>query len=234
MKRILIVLSVLTLVMTGCGVKELTEMENDKIAEYIAASLLKYDANYEDSLEYDKTLLEPTPAPTPTPAPVVTPEPAEGKNGSSTAGGDVVTPEPELSASKDFSDIFEAMGCNVKLKGFEVVSSYNTDYSVLEPSKKGTQLLIVKCQVTNTSGASKKISLDNSISYEVEMDEGEYAKPLLTMTLTNDLQNFEEKIGAGKSKDAVLVFETTKKDIGQISLTATQGTKKVMSRVTGK
>ena len=48
---------------TGCGVVDLSYENKNIIAEYMAGELLKYNKDYSCTIEYDTSVLEPTPEP---------------------------------------------------------------------------------------------------------------------------------------------------------------------------
>lgn len=200
------------LLLTGCGkVANITEAESDQIAEVIAASVLKYDANYGDVLEYDESVLEVTPTPMPTPEPVEEPEADSTPASNSQSGGDeqqTTGDAPSVALSADFSSVIGESGYQVIPAGCELVQEYQDAFSDLS-APKGKSILVVKFQVKNTQSKTVKANLlEKRISYKATID-GTDIRPLYTIA-SNDLQYYNEKIGAGKKKTAVLLFEVDK------------------------
>ena len=82
---------VMVLALTGCGpdVPDLSKLDNDMTGQYMADALLAHDKNYNDSLEYDHSVLEPTPEPTKKPAakkPETSESPGTSENHQKAAG----------------------------------------------------------------------------------------------------------------------------------------------------
>lgn len=216
----------LAVVLTGCTkVPDLSKVDNDIAAQYLADSLLKYDTHYEDALEYDHSLLNPTPTPEPTVAPATpTPESTDAlengtqangngettegnsANGASTSEGASVEGDQTVLTSVSVSDLYGLSGIEIKGSSYSVKKSYGTDYSVCIP-KKGKKLLAVHFVIANDTGASKKVNLKkNKIEAGLIVNGQNLGKPLMTI-VDGDLQYFNSKIGAGKKKQGVLLFE---------------------------
>ena len=64
--------------LTGCSnVPDLSHVDNDLTAQYMADALLKNDDSYQGVLDYDHSILEATPSPTAEPTPAVTVAPTQ-------------------------------------------------------------------------------------------------------------------------------------------------------------
>lgn len=161
MRRIGFGIALLTTVcmLSGCGSSkvELTNEQNDMIAEYIAGALLRYDMRYEEELVYtfDEEIEDPEAAERPeTPAPVETEVPpveteAPGQSGETTA--------PEVTYS-GLNDVMKLDGLEVAYKGGGFYNSYpeeNSDYFVIEPGVSN-QLLVAEFELSNTSAEEKR------------------------------------------------------------------------------
>lgn len=207
--------------LAGCGSSkrvELTDEQNDMVAEYIAGALLRYDMRYEEKLIYDS--LEPVEEPdiSPGPQPEVTQIPE----------ADNVPEQPEVSDTTEagyssLNDIFSKEGISLSYKKSSFHNSYpeeKNDYFVIEPSVSN-KLLVVEFKLENTSPEKKKIDLSAAgIKYSLTLGENSY-KPLLT-ALPNDLRYLNTDLGGGKSKTVIVVFEVEKNaDLsgGQLLLT---------------
>lgn len=226
--RILSVLVVLVLTISGCGVNvaDLSDDQRDMVSEYIAAAILKNDTAYETRLQYSPEVLEPEPTPGPTPLPLVPSEPdataapvsGDVQNGEG-QDGDTVTEAPEVLA--DSMDALFDGKVGVRATGFKVINSYGKDVFVIEPSD-GKKFLMVTFEVTNQGNKDVKITLQNQeISYRAQID-GSVCEPKQTIA-ENDLQFLKTTIKAGKSKQAVLLFEIDGKKAGNVKITGTKG-----------
>ena len=73
-KRIIATVLTAACALTGCStsVPDLSKLDVGKASEYMAGELLKHDSKYAYGLDYDRSILNPTPTPTP----IVTPAPA--------------------------------------------------------------------------------------------------------------------------------------------------------------
>ncbi len=76
--------------LTGCSnVPDLSHVDNDLTAQYMADALLKNDDSYQGVLDYDHSILEATPSPTAEPTPAVTVAPTQEQDtDSANAGSD--------------------------------------------------------------------------------------------------------------------------------------------------
>lgn len=213
MKKKLCVLTLIaTVALTGCTqVPDLSNVDNNLAAQYVADALLKYDKNYDDSLDYDHSILQatPTPAPTPVPTPVssdsaeeATAEPGSvSDNDGATAG--------EVFESVSVTGIYNVPGVEIKTGAYRVVSSYGSDYAVCT-AKKGNKLVVVNFSVSNTTKKAKKVNLlKKNVQAELLSGDKSLGSPLLSI-VEGDLQYFNTKIDANKKKQGVLIFEVAK------------------------
>ena len=212
------VLSV-AILLTGCSSgPDLSRFNNDLEAEYIAGTLLKYNADYEGMLEYDRSILDvtPTPVPTPTLAPTATPAGESGTETSTGEGGEEIQ---QIPVSLD--EISPAEGISLTQESYEIKQSYGSDFATVEAGK-GKKLLVVKFRVKNTTSKKKTVNLaDSAISYRLEMDCDYVATPLQTI-IQGDMQYLAGSIPAGKSREGVLIFsipKSQKMDNGIVRIT---------------
>lgn len=196
--------------LTGCGSNkriELTNEQNDMVAEYIAGALLRYDMRYEEKLIYDsfEPIEESTEEPDISPEPQ--PEETQTPDTNSTPGEPDTT---EVSYSS-LDDIFSREGVSLSYKKSSFYNSYpenGNDYFVIEPNVSN-KLLVVEFELENTSSEKKKIDLSAAgIKYSLTLGGNSYS-PLLT-ALPNDLRYLNTDIEAGKSKTVVVIFEVEK------------------------
>lgn len=206
-KRICVAVLLTAALLTGCtSVPDLDNVNRDLEAEYMAGILLKYDKNNQDMLDYDRSILTPTPTPVPTRKPAASPSPSGQEDTSQAAQGEDGTPAVN---TVDADEIMSKGGIHVKLQTYELKKSYATAFTTLD-AHKGNQLLVVKFRVRNTAGSGKNVDMTGrNLKYSLEVDGASVGSPLQTI-LDNDLQFMRGKIAKGASKEAVLVFETAK------------------------
>lgn len=226
-KKLSVLALVMTVVLTGCStsVPDLSKVDNDIAAQYMADALLQYDTNYEDSLVYDHSVLTPTPTPEPTVAPVeATPAPSDNSsagtnqtaaNGTSSGTGVSADGQNGTSdaqnqlTSVSLSDMYGVSGIEMKGTSYSVKSSYGSAYEDYTP-KKGNKLIVVHFTISNTSGSSQKVDLQKQNVQSALILNGENIGKPLTTFAEGDLQFFKSTIASGKKKQGVLLFEVKK------------------------
>ncbi len=231
MKRKLCILALaVTVVLTGCSynIPDLSNVDNDLAGQYVADALLRHDKHYDEGLDYDHALLQPTPTPVPTTAPATLPPAGsaapggqEGQGASVKEGNDT----PAELTSVSLSDIYGMSGVTVKGNTYRVTSSYGTDYSVCM-AKKGKKLVVVNFTISNTSKSEKKVNLQKAgVQAELLLDGESAGAPLLSI-VDGDLQSFNTKVAAGKRKQGVLIFEIDKSaEVNDVEVRFVKGNK---------
>ncbi|MCD7824435.1 MAG: DUF5067 domain-containing protein [Clostridiaceae bacterium] len=211
MKKKLCVLTMAAAVLlTACGpeIPELSNEDNSTAAQYVAGALLKYDKNYDDSLDYDHSVLETTPTPEPTATPAPTAQANEQDTDTDADTGDGASVE-ETRKSVTLSELYGIAGVKIKQVTYQVKKSYGTSVAVCTPSK-GKKLVVVQFNITNTSSSSKKVDLSKkNVQTELLVD-GESQGSALLSIVDGDMQFFKEKIKAGAHRQGVLLFEVDK------------------------
>lgn len=211
-KKLCIIMLCAAAVLGGCGteVPDLSHVDNNVAAQYVADALLRGDKHYDESLDYDHSILEPTPTPEPTAAP--TQEPSEsGKPGGGGDGAAVQGDGGEQTLSEvSLSELYGIEGVTIKQTSYEVKNTYGSQaYAVITP-KKGKKLAVVYFRIANESGKAKRVKLDNAnVQAQLYLDGSSVGGPLLSIA-DGDLQSFNEKIDAGKKRQGVLLFEIDK------------------------
>ncbi len=211
MKKTLIAVLVLVAVsLSGClQYPELTEEQEDQIAQYAAGVLLKHDKLYMEKLVTATPTPEATPTPTPTPSPTATPTPTPGPTGEPepTKGGSGKGNEKALAELKE---VIGVDGIELTYEGYEIYESYKADdYVSIEPSSHDKLLMIIKMGVHNKTDAPITLKLaDKNLEYRLYEDAGsdKYLVPKWSVLL-NDFTTLDTVIEAGKTFDSVLVFE---------------------------
>lgn len=198
------------MLLTSCAsqVPELSELDNNKAAEYIAGEVLKHDEDYPYALDYDRSILDATPTPAPTPKPVVTPKPVE--NSTDSNGGvsaDIQGDEPAVQEISG-AEILGIPGVEIRYVSAVVQDSYGKGYESIVASK-GKELLIVKFRIKNTGQDAQKIDLFNQ-KLEYILSQGDKTIAPEHSSAAGDLQYLDTTISPGKSKQGVLLFEIDK------------------------
>lgn len=229
MKRLKLLLAlILSLSLTGCIQKyEVTEEESNAIAEYMAGMLLKYNYSYKESLLPKEEVAKDS-----------------ASNFDTTASDTVeVVDKSEVKENEDkveekvskdqtsLSKVIGVSGFSIEYTSYKLVDSYPEDpvnEGFYLAHNDGYQYLVASFKVKNTSDSKKEINLIKSdIDYQLKVNGSTKYEPALTL-LDNDLKYLDEVIGAGKSRDVVLVFKISSKiEIKDITLTATKENKTV-------
>ncbi len=234
-KKVFIIMTAVSAVLlTACGtsVPNLSKMDNNKAAEYMAGEILKNDEDYAFALDYDRDVLNPTPTPMPVKTPAPTPAPKEG--GSSTGQGQNSGTDSDGTGSDgteapaleqvSVSDVFGINSVSIDVTSSSLKKSYGEDYeSFVAPD--GKKLLIVYFKLKNTAGADQKVNLmKDKPDYRLSAG-GKTVAPSHSAA-KGDLQYFSDKISAGKSKQGILMFEVDQDiNLSESSLTITNGAK---------
>ncbi len=232
MKKKLCVLTMVTVAaLTGCSNgPDLSRLDNSLAAQYVADALLRNDKNYDESLDYDHSLLQATPAPTPVPTPV----PSDSENGESaektTPGSEGAKPS-ETVESVSMSDIYGVSGIKLQAGTYRTMSSYGSDFAVCT-AKKGNKLVVVNFTVTNTTKKKKQVNLAK-VKMQAELLSGDESlgSPLLSI-VDGDLQYFNAKMGGGQTKQGVLIFEVSKSTkVNNVKVRFAKGSKEAVVSV---
>lgn len=231
------VLSMLTL--TGCGnMLDITERENDLVAEYAAGVLLRYSEDYELRLmseeqakesEEEQMLLatpSPTPMTTPTPVPQSTKEPEIKVE--VVSGGAVDVIQEEALQEVSLNELYQVSNVDVEYVKSEFVQGY-TEPGVLIKAEDGRTKLIVTFAFKNTSSGKKTVDLTNrKISYLLSLDGLEIA-PEFSILRNGGLNHFSSTLKKGQTEKALLIFDLAKdrEKASQMTLEIVEGEKKV-------
>ncbi len=196
------VLAVSVLSLTGCAdIKNLSEEQENEIAEYAAGVLLQNSDKYPYRL-IAKEEKEVTETPTPTSAAAQASDAPQESQPEQTAA----TPE-DSKKEVSLDDLYH-------LKGFRfcillIVWQINTEVLQIR-AEQGKKLLVAEFSLKNNSGAKKKVKLIDrrKITYQLNVDGTTYS-PQISL-LENQLDYLETVIAKGKSQKAVLVFQVDK------------------------
>lgn len=217
-KRLCALLCAATVLLAGCGEIELTDSENDMVAEYAATLLLKYSNIYSPKLQDE--VIETVPEPV---IPVVNPSvptnssdtqnPQSGQNGSTPSETAAVSTK-SLSEALDIA----SEGFQIEYTGYEMTASYpkaENAYFIMTAANNKS-LLVLKFDITNTSGEERECNvLSKQQTYRCRINENERFGSQLTMLL-DDLSSYKEIFAAGETKQAVLIFQVPSEYEGTI------------------
>ncbi len=210
-------------ILTGCStsVPDLSNVDNDIVAQYMADTVLQHDKNYEDAFQYDHSILLPTPEPTKAPqTPQATEQPGGGTGsdsvvagGSSASGGASVngggSSTQEAKRNIALSDLYGISGIGITGSSYSVKNSYGSDYYAYT-AKKGKKLLVANFTISNNKGGVETVNLaDQDIDASLIVNGKTVAKPSMTM-VEGDLQYFKKSIAGNQKKQGVLIFEIDK------------------------
>ena len=206
-KKILIAAVVLGMFcMTGCAkMIELTDEENDMIAEYIAGFILDNEANYTEKLVTPTPV--PTQKPTPSPTAVPVPSPVIPADATPVPTGKTETGEQNLQANADYSSIVGLRGIDIRYASYDTGKEYYYYNGLMSvDAEKGKKILRVTFNIVNTTKEQIDISLkDSEITYRLDLGNSKFEKAMLT-AMDNDIIYLTATIGAKESMEAVLFF----------------------------
>lgn len=196
-------LCAMMLSMTACGneIPDLTEEESQRIGEYAAVTLLKYDANNRSRLVDPEVVIA-----------KLEKEAAKAEETGSTGTTEVTMPtaQEEITASmEDFFGLPE--GVSITYEDYMAADSYpedgvEDDYFALDAST-GKKLLVLRFCLTNGTEQEEKIDLLNTNSrYIITVNDSIRANALTTM-LPNDMSTYAETLEPGQSQELVLLLE---------------------------
>lgn len=187
----IICLCLVTFSVTGCGTKlpDMTEEEQEIIAEYAASTLLSYDKGYNSKYKVDameeakadakkmieanknkveatetpKATEEPTEAPTPTPTPVPTETPTPTPVPAETVQPTQKPQNDNRMAPYDIGKLFGIEGVEVNYVGFEALDSYpvipENELAFTMQANQGTKLVVTKFELKNKTSETKTCNI---------------------------------------------------------------------------
>jgi len=226
---VLPMLAAVVMCLTGCAENQIPVMTDEQIyevSEYVAITLMKYDAGNRSRLvELDEDdFIEKEPVAT------AEPEDIGMKPVEDTPVIDATTGESEKS---DVESVL-ALADNLELNylGYELLDSYpkdgeNSYFSIF--AADGKQLLVLKFHLSNTADQDAEVNLlssDESFTLTVN---DEYSRKALTTMLDNDLSTYMGTLKGNESKEVVLIIEvdnTLAGNITSLSIKVQNGEKK--------
>ena len=210
----------------GCAnTMDIPNKKEDVIVDYMANIVLEHNNSTEYIIkEQAVTTIPPkvTVSPMVTKAPEKTkaPDKTKAPSDDSSTKGPESTPVPSETTTDNPAVVLGVSGIGMKINGYQIQNSYSDgDYFTLEP-EEGKCLLMVNISLINNSSADKQVTLTaDMVDYEIKINDNDIYNPLMTV-LDNDILYLEKNIVAGKSEDAILVFQVDKNtDIKKVDFT---------------
>lgn len=220
-------LCTMMLSMTACGneIPDLTEEESQRIGEYAAVTLLKYDANNRSRLVDPEVVIAKLEKEAAKETTKASQEEGKAEETGSTGTTEVTMPtaQEEITASmEDFFGLPE--GVSITYEDYMVADSYpedgvEDDYFALDASM-GKKLLVLRFHLTNGTEQEEKIDLLNTNSrYIITVNDSIRANALTTM-LPNDMSTYEETLEPGQTQELVLLLEVNEDVAGAVQTIA--------------
>ena len=217
--KALAIMAVMAICLTGCAENQIPDMTDEQIyevSEYVAITLMKYDASNRSRLvELDADdFLEKEPVPTPQPEPEGM-KPVEDTPVIDTTGGEDNVPEETVESVLALSE-----GLKLTYTGYDLCDSYPQDnennyFSLF--AAEGKQLLVMKFDLTNLSAEDINLNLlSKDENFTVIVNE-EYSRRALTTMLDNDLSTYIGDIKGNETKQVVLLIEVDKETAAAIT-----------------
>lgn len=213
----LAIIILLMLPLAGC-IKQYTatEKQTNAVAEYTAGLILEYDSDYNQALvPCDKLKGDKSDSNTATP--ILTPSVSSDTN----QAGQTDKATTDVNEPLSISNVIGKKDFEIKYKSYKFADTYpddsNDTYYALNHSK-GYKLLVMTFTVKNVADSTKTLNLiDAKVKYQLNINTDKYS-PLLSL-LENNLKYFDMKIGGGKTKKSVLIFQVPDKtDTSNMSL----------------
>jgi hypothetical protein len=233
-KHFFLLIAICGVMLTGCSqLVDLTDKESDVLAEYMAGTILKHSGNYEEALIYPEnaeTIEDKDTLDTKNVVAVSDSKSNADHTVSQTTqySGDTqnLPVKSQNISAVSLTDMFKNILNNnfrVTYKNCKVYDTYMDDNRLfaIVPSK-GNKIAVIYFSVKNVTKKSQKLALMNyDISYQLTDQDSNVYYPMMTL-LDNDIQYLNEKIDAGKSRNAVVLFELPKNtDVSKLNLTLT-------------
>lgn len=204
--------------LAGCAEgKDLSEEEQDVIAEYSAGILLQHYSKYNRRLEKQEN---PQPAATDPEAPAPTPKEEPGGTQSFVPGSEEADQEENVN-EVSLNDLYNVPGLKVQYDSYVVCKSYPKNSAMQLTAKEGERLLVVRFHVKNTKSGPLKVNLiKRNIDYVMNLDGTEY-KPTIAIQQNGGMNYLKTNLKPGATETAILLFEIPKASGNPGSLTMT-------------
>lgn len=215
-------LCAMTLTMTACGnvIPDLTEEESQRIGEYAAVTLLKYDANNRSRLVDPDIVIAKLEKDAAKEARRQENAQTE-EQPSETTASEIETPTAQEDITTSLEDFFGlAEGVTLTYEDYQIADSYPEDGSTDEffalDASVGKKLLVLRFALTNGSAQEESIDfLNTSSRYIITVNDSTRGNALTTM-LPNDMSTYTETLAPGETQELVLLLEVNEDVAGAI------------------
>ena len=218
-------LCTMMLSMTACGneIPDLTEEESQRVGEYAAVTLLKYDANNRSRLVDPEMVIAKLEKEAAREAAKAAQEEVKAEETGNTGTTEVTMPTAQEDITASMEDFFGLPeGISITYEDYMVTDSYPEDeaeYFALDASA-GKKLLVLRFCLTNGTEQEEKINLLNTNSrYIITVNDSIRANALTTM-LPNDMSTYAETLEPGQSQELVLLLEVNEDVAGAVQAIA--------------
>ena len=218
-------LCTMMLSMTACGneIPDLTEEESQRVGEYAAVTLLKYDANNRSRLVDPEMVIAKLEKEAAREAAKAAQEEVKAEETGNTGTTEVTMPTAQEDITASMEDFFGLPeGISITYEDYMVTDSYPEDeaeYFALDASA-GKKLLVLRFCLTNGTEQEEKIDLLNTNSrYIITVNDSIRANALTTM-LPNDMSTYAETLEPGQDQELVLLLEVNEDVAGAIQAIA--------------
>ena len=193
--------------LSGCGKNiVLNEKQTGEVAEYSTGLTLKYARNYTDVLIYS------------TEVPEATAQPGADENQSTPNPNEATSTdnpgtEGETTGAQILDDIYKVKGIQFSVKGVDTMQTFKESANAGSAlyAKKGNKLAIVSVKMHNTLKKEKRVYLlEKGVNYNLRLKDGSTYDAELSI-MNSDLNFYNGKVAAGKSKIGNLFFQIPKK-----------------------
>lgn len=207
----MIMVAALSLGTVGCGenqIPNMTDGQLEMIEEFVAATMMKYDASHKSRLvELSETTFQQPSEPTPTITPVSPNVPEHQAPGEEAALG-TDTPEPVVYTMEEALELPE--GVAIAFQGqkfcYDFPDNGEINGFVLSASE-GKKLLVLEFAMFNASEQDRTVDLLSLNAIYGFTINGDYTRRALRTMLPEDLSTFRGDIPAGGSVEGVLIVE---------------------------
>lgn len=219
-KLLLVLLSVMMVGVTGCVENiELDEEQEDKFLQYSVFAVLEHDKNYlvnleQIDLDYGEDIYQEIPTEN------TTEQPTTDSSGNSSQGGSSSDEDKNTVTVSNLAQAIGVDGVSITYKGMTVCDSYpesdGTPVFVIK-AVPGQKLVVLKFDMTNTSGADLKVDIASKDLYFKGVFNKSIKTNALVTLLPEALNTYISTIPAGETVSTVLVFEMSDGYVNNLS-----------------
>ena len=208
-----VLMCAMALGMTACGneIPDLTEDESQRVGEYAAVTLLKYDANNRSRLVDPAIVIAKLEKEAAKEARRQENAQTEEQPAGSTAS-EIEAPTAQEDITTSLEDFFGlAEGMTLTYRDYQIADSYPEDGSTDDffalDAAAGKKLLVLNFELTNGTEQEENIEfLSTASRYIITVNDSTRGNALTTM-LPNDMSTYAETMAPGETQGLVLLLE---------------------------